>query len=851
MPQQNEPQNYPSRRHSFDASSNASGAASFHSRSGASAPYSGAPLQHSGGSVSGSAFRSDGVRSDGSASLSTGSTPRASHTPHVSGGSYGSYSRTSNSPHAARSSRSGNSSRGTSQRANVFNARDELERERELYSAHDPRQNALSPAQRYAQAKKEQDEANRQCYWSQHPEDAGRSGASSSRIRDAYSSDTRRDDSYGSDAYSDTRRSVTPYRTDGVSYGSDRTSNTPHVSGRRISDTPHISNRAGSISRAGNPYEAGAAAAGGVAGTGGYGAGVNSTNGTRVSRTPHIGEATLSGRIPRQAAPSESGRIPYQTAASASGRIPQQGSTTASANGRISRQGVPSPSASGRMPVQASPSASSEMPYVNGGQPAEQGNNQYTNHGASQAVSHTSRATSNASQTDSQVNQATAHASQTSAQQATYKRSVHSRAASEKATSNKAANFDDPTEHSSELIAENYLSANRPRPKMPRGLRMKIIGGVVVVAVVAAGIFGFTVWDANKAVAVTINGEQQTISGQQRSIEGLLDTNTVSVTPGNYVAVDGSVIRQGDGTRVTATINGEEEDDLSTHLNEGDDISVTNGTDIMEDYTESDSQLLQPSYELRGTGAVHLYTQQGEPGEKVVRTGKESGKTAEVVTKEPVNGVVQYYNVNTNGDKVIALTFDDGPWDSSTQAILDILKENDAKATFFTVGQKISGHEDLVKRAVDEGHEIGTHTWDHAEGSGQGVSLILMSSDERKQEVEKGMQAIKDATGQDGSLMFRSPGGNFDAGVAADLGGMITAEIGWNVDTHDWKRPGADVVAQRIESAGPGEILLMHDGGGDRTQTVEALRKALPVLKEQGYKFVTVSDLINSYPYQG
>ena len=428
---------------------------------------------------------------------------------------------------------------------------------------------------------------------------------------------------------------------------------------------------------------------------------------------------------------------------------------------------------------------------------------------------------------------------------------MHSRVASEKATSNKAANFDNPTEHSSELIAENYLSANRPRPRIPRGFRTKIIGGVVIVAVVAAGIFGFTTWDANKAVAVTINGEQQTISGQQRSIEGLLDTNTVSVTPGNYVAVDGSVIRQGDGTRVTATINGEEEDDLSTHLNEGDDISVTNGTDIMEDYTESDSQLLQPSYELRGTGAVHLYTQQGEPGEKVVRTGNESGKTAEVVTKEPVNGVVQYYNVNTNGEKVIALTFDDGPWDSSTQAILDILKENDAKATFFTVGQKISGHEDLVKRAVDEGHEIGTHTWDHAEGSGQGVSLILMSSDERKQEVEKGMQAIKDATGQDGSLMFRSPGGNFDAGVAADLGGMITAEIGWNVDTHDWKRPGADVVAQRIESAGPGEILLMHDGGGDRTQTVEALRKALPVLKEQGYKFVTVSDLINSYPYQG
>ena len=126
-----------------------------------------------------------------------------------------------------------------------------------------------------------------------------------------------------------------------------------------------------------------------------------------------------------------------------------------------------------------------------------------------------------------------------------------------------------------------------------------------------------------------------------------------------------------------------------------------------------------------------------------------------------------------------------------------------------------------------------------------------MSSDERKQEVEKGLQAIKDATGQDASLMFRSPGGNFDASVASDLNGLINAEIGWNIDTGDWKKPGADAIAQRIKSAGPGEIILMHDGGGDRSETVAALKQALPKLKEEGYRFVTVSELINSYPYQG
>ena len=404
---------------------------------------------------------------------------------------------------------------------------------------------------------------------------------------------------------------------------------------------------------------------------------------------------------------------------------------------------------------------------------------------------------------------------------------------------------------SSDFGAERYLSAQRTRRKPSGSLRNKLIAGAVAVAVVAIGIFAFTTWDANKAVSVTINGQQQTIEGQQRTIEGLLDTNTVSVTPGNYVAVDGSVMREGEGTRATATINGQGTEDFSTRLNEGDDISLTNGSDITEEYTEGEPQALQPTLEVQGTGAVHLYTQKGEPGEKVVRTGNESGKTAEVTTKEPVNGVVQYYNVNTNGDKVIALTFDDGPWDTSTAAILDTLKEYDAKATFFTVGQKISGHEDLLQRAANEGHEIGTHTWDHAEGSGQGVSLILMSSDERKQEVEKGLQAIKDATGQDASLMFRSPGGNFDASVASDLSNLIDAEIGWNIDTGDWQKPGVDTIAQRIESASPGEIILMHDGGGDRSETVAALKQALPKLKEEGYRFMTVSELINSYPYQG
>lgn len=400
--------------------------------------------------------------------------------------------------------------------------------------------------------------------------------------------------------------------------------------------------------------------------------------------------------------------------------------------------------------------------------------------------------------------------------------------------------------------AARYLGNNNYAPKQKADFftRGSLIAVAAVVVLAIVGIFAFNNWMGSKPVEVTLNGDQVTISGTERSVGGLLDNNVVSVAPGNYVAVDGSTIRQGEGTRCTAKVNGNDTDDMGMHLNGGDKIEISNGTDITEPYTDSEPQTLPHKTELKGVGAVHLYSNNAQDGEQVTRTGKESGITATVTTKEPVNNIVQYYNVNSNGDKVIALTFDDGPWDQQTDEILDILEQNDAKATFFTVGQCISGHEKELKRAADMGCEIGTHTWDHAEGSGEGVSLIKMSTDERKQEVQKGLEAIKNATGQEASTIFRCPGGNFDTSVATDLEGIVTAEIGWNVDTTDWKKPGADVIAQRIQSAGPGNIILMHDGGGDRSQTVEGLRQALPKMKEQGYSFITVQELLEKYPYQ-
>ena len=284
-------------------------------------------------------------------------------------------------------------------------------------------------------------------------------------------------------------------------------------------------------------------------------------------------------------------------------------------------------------------------------------------------------------------------------------------------------------------------------------------------------------------------------------------------------------------------------------VKKGDAIDIQNGADVTEDYDSSTEEIPYERVEDNNywNGSLHVYID-GQNGVRTTKTGKVSGKTVTEDTTPAVNEEYKIYTANTGDDKVIALTFDDGPWKDTTAEILDVLKENDAHATFFTIGKQIADHSDVVKRAHDEGHEICTHTWDHAAGSGQGVNLTYMTADEQIQEVQKGFQAIKDVIGEDPVRIMRAPGGNFKGDIVWTLQPYIDAEIGWNVDTEDWRRPGADTIASRIMKAKPGSVILMHDGGGDRSQTVEALKKALPQLKQEGYRFVTISELLQYDP---
>ena len=202
------------------------------------------------------------------------------------------------------------------------------------------------------------------------------------------------------------------------------------------------------------------------------------------------------------------------------------------------------------------------------------------------------------------------------------------------------------------------------------------------------------------------------------------------------------------------------------------------------------------------------------------------------------------YNPDVGDDKVIALTFDDGPSPECTAEILDILAENDAKATFFIVGSQIMTEDDaaLVKRAYDEGHQLCTHTYTF----GQSVSSFNFSSlaaQDQIDEINLGYQAISNVTGVEPSHCVRLPGGTMNDDAVLNVAPYIDAEIGWTIDTGDWLSPGSDVIFETIVNAEPGDIILCHDSANSE-QTIEALRKALPWLKRWGYKFVTIDDML-------
>jgi len=189
-------------------------------------------------------------------------------------------------------------------------------------------------------------------------------------------------------------------------------------------------------------------------------------------------------------------------------------------------------------------------------------------------------------------------------------------------------------------------------------------------------------------------------------------------------------------------------------------------------------------------------------------------------------------------DKVVALTFDDGPGPKNTAQVLEILKKNNIKATFFMVGEMVQAFPKIAKQVADDGHVIGNHTWHHW--------YRRMDTATAAKEIDRTADIIYKTTGEKTTL-FRPPGGYLNNGLVAYAKNNHYAVMMWSGESGDAERRSPQVpgmVKNVIKGTKPGGIILMHDGGGNRAKTVKALPQMIADLKAEGYRFVTIPELL-------
>lgn len=208
-----------------------------------------------------------------------------------------------------------------------------------------------------------------------------------------------------------------------------------------------------------------------------------------------------------------------------------------------------------------------------------------------------------------------------------------------------------------------------------------------------------------------------------------------------------------------------------------------------------------------------------------------------VVYVQANNKLKPIYEVKTD-KKLLALTFDISWGTNTPMPVVEILKENNVKCTFFLSGPWVKQYPDIPKRIKEDGHEIGSHGYRH-------INLSNLSKTEIKDEIMKAHKNIKEVTGENANLI-RTPNGDYNNQVIEAIHECNYEAIQWGTDSLDWMNPGITTIIERVSKrVHPGDIILMHASDTCK-QTTEALPAVIKNLKEQGYQFVTVSELLKA-----
>ncbi|HEY5395036.1 MAG TPA: polysaccharide deacetylase family protein [Trebonia sp.] len=186
-----------------------------------------------------------------------------------------------------------------------------------------------------------------------------------------------------------------------------------------------------------------------------------------------------------------------------------------------------------------------------------------------------------------------------------------------------------------------------------------------------------------------------------------------------------------------------------------------------------------------------------------------------------------------DGPMTIALTIDDGPSPIYTPQILQILQKYNVTASFSMVGENVTYYPSVARDVADAGHLIVNHTWDHAD-------LATLTEARTRAEIANASEAIHDAVGRTPTI-FRAPYGAWSRTTLEYCASENLMPLDWSVDPQDWARPGVSkIVSNILKHTDTGSIILEHDGGGDRSETVAALKIAIPRLLDRGYHFRAV-----------
>ena len=333
-------------------------------------------------------------------------------------------------------------------------------------------------------------------------------------------------------------------------------------------------------------------------------------------------------------------------------------------------------------------------------------------------------------------------------------------------------------------------------------------------------------------VEASVNGTVVDATANQRVLDVVDQVAPDALRPGDLLDVSGAIIKKGGGLAPTIWV-GEREANDTDLVRWYRDIRVRSGEDKTEP-TKVTTTWERLPFQRSGSGPIPVVTENGAVVPTEVLSGKLSGiEISRATAGEPRAPKVSYLASRGGSPKYVALTFDDGPNEGETSQILDILRREKVPATFFVLGKNAQKYPELVLREASEGHQVAMHSWSHTE-------YTKLTPPELRTDIARCSAAVEKITGF-APTWIRPPYGQVDGTVYTEITNRGLNVALWDVDPVDYSRPGMQrIINPVVYTTRPGSVVLMHDGGGNRSQTVAALPGIIGELRDAGYTFITI-----------